>query len=229
VARPLCNAEQRGSRRPGNWPRQGWTQIQIAQHLGVHPKTVRRYLRSSAAAAGHRRQRSSRLDLFKPYLLQRWRAGCHNVTQLFREIELQGYPGKVTTVRNFIRQLRRGVSVEGSKPLSRPPSPRALARALFVHDTTDCNQAQQIGEFLRQAHPRCATTWNLAQRFVTLVRERQAEALDAWLERAEQSGDRHWQQLASGLRRDLAAVRAALQLPWSNGPTEGHVNRLKCL
>jgi transposase len=24
-------------------------------------------------------------------------------------------------------------------------------------------------------------------------------------------------------------VRAALSLPWSNGPTEGHVNRLKLL
>ena len=30
-----------------------------------------------------------------------------------------------------------------------------------------------------------------------------------------------------GLQRDLAAVSAALTLPWSNGPTEGHITRLK--
>ena len=32
-----------------------------------------------------------------------------------------------------------------------------------------------------------------------------------------------------GIRRDYAAVRAACSLPWSNGTTEGHVNRLKFL
>jgi transposase len=31
------------------------------------------------------------------------------------------------------------------------------------------------------------------------------------------------------LRADYAAVKSALQLSWSNGPTEGHVNRLKML
>lgn len=31
----------------------------------------------------------------------------------------------------------------------------------------------------------------------------------------------------SGLKKDLAAVTAGVTLPWSNGPTEGHINRLK--
>jgi transposase len=35
--------------------------------------------------------------------------------------------------------------------------------------------------------------------------------------------------LATGLERDKAAVLAALQYPWSNGQTEGQVNRLKLL
>ena len=34
---------------------------------------------------------------------------------------------------------------------------------------------------------------------------------------------------AVGLRQDEAAVRAALSPEWSNGPVEGHVNRLKLL
>jgi transposase len=34
---------------------------------------------------------------------------------------------------------------------------------------------------------------------------------------------------AGGLRRDLHAVSAALQWEWSNGQTEGQVNRLKTL
>jgi transposase len=35
--------------------------------------------------------------------------------------------------------------------------------------------------------------------------------------------------LASGIERDRAAVAAALEYEWSNGPTEGHINRLKTL
>jgi transposase len=34
---------------------------------------------------------------------------------------------------------------------------------------------------------------------------------------------------AVGLRQEYAAVAAALQYPWSNGPVEGHVNRLKTI
>ncbi|OHV38527.1 transposase [Parafrankia soli] len=34
---------------------------------------------------------------------------------------------------------------------------------------------------------------------------------------------------ANGLERDLAAVSAGLTQPWSSGPVEGHVNRIKML
>ncbi|MGB4872688.1 MAG: transposase, partial [Candidatus Promineifilaceae bacterium] len=34
---------------------------------------------------------------------------------------------------------------------------------------------------------------------------------------------------AIGLKRDEAAVYEAIRQPWSNGPTEGNVNRLKFL
>lgn len=60
-----------------------------------------------------------------------------------------------------------------------------------------------------------------------MVRERQPEQLDAWLVRTEQSGLAPLVSIANGIRKDYAAVKAGLTLKWSNGPTEGHVNRLK--
>ncbi len=36
-------------------------------------------------------------------------------------------------------------------------------------------------------------------------------------------------QFAKGIKQDLAAVTNALSLPWSNGQTEGQVNRLKLI
>jgi hypothetical protein len=53
------------------------------------------------------------------------------------------------------------------------------------------------------------------------------ERLDSWLTRTEESGLAPLVSFANGIRRDYAAVKAGLTLEWSNGPTEGHVNRLK--
>jgi transposase len=36
-------------------------------------------------------------------------------------------------------------------------------------------------------------------------------------------------RFAQGLQEDLTAITTGLTLPWSNGPVEGHVNRLKLL
>jgi len=71
--------------------------------------------------------------------------------------------------------------------------------------------------------------YDLGQRFTEMVRERQPEALLPWLEDAAKSGIGALKQFARGIKQDLAAVTNALSLPWSNGQTEGRVNRLKLI
>jgi transposase len=61
----------------------------------------------------------------------------------------------------------------------------------------------------------------LGQRFLQMVRERQADALDLWLIDAEAFGIKEMVRFAQGLRRDHSAVRAALRTEWSNAQTEG--------
>ena len=73
------------------------------------------------------------------------------------------------------------------------------------------------------------TALELGQDFAAMVRQRQADKLDGWLERAAQSGIAAFVSVAKGMRADEAAVRAGLTLEWSNGRTEGSVNRLKCV
>jgi type I site-specific restriction endonuclease len=57
---------------------------------------------------------------------------------------------------------------------------------------------------------------------------RLAEAGMTW-QRAARSALPPFRRFAKGLRSDLAAVKAAATLPWSQGPIEGHINRLKML
>jgi transposase len=69
----------------------------------------------------------------------------------------------------------------------------------------------------------------LARDFVDLVRTRQPDRLDGWLARATTSAGMTLRRFAHGLRDDYAAVKAGVTVPWSNGPVEGHINRLKLL
>jgi hypothetical protein len=64
----------------------------------------------------------------------------------------------------------------------------------------------------------------LAREFRAMVREKQAGKLDQWLIVAQATP---LAGFAGGLQRDLAAVRAGLSLPWSTGPVEGQISRLK--
>ena len=61
------------------------------------------------------------------------------------------------------------------------------------------------------------------------MRERRGTALEAWRTTATASGIAALARFAQGLQADLVAVTAGLTLPWSNGPVEGHINRLKLL
>ncbi|HEY6407814.1 MAG TPA: transposase, partial [Ktedonobacteraceae bacterium] len=69
----------------------------------------------------------------------------------------------------------------------------------------------------------------LSQEFVSMLKEGQVEGLDGWLKRAKACYVTELGSFVNGIRRDYAAVEAAVQFPWNNGIVEGHVNRLKFL
>lgn len=62
-----------------------------------------------------------------------------------------------------------------------------------------------------------------------MIREHTGHQLDAWLSEAEASKLPELKSFANGIQQDKAAVFADLTLPWSTGPLEGHVNRLKLI
>jgi transposase len=62
-----------------------------------------------------------------------------------------------------------------------------------------------------------------------MIRQRHAAELDAWLLACRASPIVELQNFADMLQRDDAAVHATLRLPWSTGPVEGHINRLKLI
>jgi len=62
-----------------------------------------------------------------------------------------------------------------------------------------------------------------------MIRNRNASALEPWLEEVARSGVSELRTFATGIKRDQAAIEAALTYEWSQGQVEGQINRLKLL
>lgn len=90
---------------------------------------------------------------------------------------------------------------------------------------------QQAGrvDALKQGSHEFDTMRSLAMRFNGILRGGRSEPLDAWIEDAIDTELIPIERFARVLRRDIDAVYNAIELPWSNGPTEGQINRLKTL
>src|SRR3954469_5080790 len=65
------------------------------------------------------------------------------------------------------------------------------------------------------------------QRSEPMMTHLHGERLNAWIGEAEKAALPGISRFATGLNADLAAVTAGLSLPFSSGPVEGNVNRIK--
>src|SRR6266567_6460334 len=73
-------------------------------------------------------------------------------------------------------------------------------------------------------------SYHLVEAFLQMVRQRTGEQqLEAWLKEVEASQLEAFASFATSIQQDKDAVLAGLTLPWSTGPLEGHVNRLKLI
>ena len=78
-------------------------------------------------------------------------------------------------------------------------SPRHLTWLLLRPPESLTQQEQATRTFLREVQE-INTTYELAQRFFTMIQKRQADLLDAWLQECEASGIPNLQAFAEGLR-----------------------------
>ena len=212
----------------------------ICRRLGVSPRTVYRYKDlTEPPPRPVCKRRSSVLDPHVPYLVRRWNEGCRNGKRLFREIREKGYENSEETCARFVAQLRRA-EANGKPPSSVPrarrgsvaglsPSSKNVA-ALFMRREEKLTEEQE--EYLGRlcgSDEALADARRLTQEFAKMVRNLEGGKLDGWLEEAEVCRAPAMRRFATGLRKDLDAVRAGLTEQWSNGPVEGFVHKLKLL
>src|SRR5581483_6951841 len=157
----------------------------------------------------------------------------------FRHIQARGYRGSQAVVRQCVREVKdehllplrtlRQLKQGAPALLSERLSSREIAWLFLAPvEKLEPEQRSQL-EPLCQAQSSLLETYELSQRFVRMVKEQKAEQLLPWLAQARVSPFAKIRSLASGIQRDLAAVREALSSVWSQGHVEGQVHRLKTI
>jgi transposase len=208
----------------------------IAGKLGIGKGTVLRYLRRPHCPDWKVGQpRRARLDGFVRYVDQRVQQGCRNATELFHELAAQGCDSSYDAVRRF---LNRRLGAAGCKrlranaatcPPPAPPSARKLSFDFIRRPEKRRPEQQRRLDRVRAADADLTATLDVAAEFAAMLRKQSGLALADWLAKAARTSSREIQAFAEGLRADEAAVTAGLKQPWSNGPVEGQVNRLKMI
>lgn len=208
---------------------------QIARELQLSYRTVSRYVSADLCPDwGRGRPRPSALDRHADFIRQRLRERCRSAADIGRELAARGYRGATTVLRGYVRRLRAEMGLPAARP-SRPlgarpppsPSPRRLSIAVVRRPADRSSDEQAWVDQLGREDPSLGTVIRMADEFAAMVRTRTAVELEDWLQRAASVAS--LRGFTYGIRRDEAAVRAGLTQPWSNGPVEGAVGRLKFL
>jgi transposase len=214
----------------------GHSASRIARALGLSRRSVFRYLRRQTCPAwGLGRSRRSSMDGYREWLDARLAEGFTNVAALHRQLSERGFQGSYGSVYAFVTK-RLGVAGKrrerrnaANPPVPAPPSARQLSFA-WARRAENRKPAEQARlDAIRVQSAELNAALDLADGFAELIRKRSTETLSAWLARAEAGSDPGLRRFAEGVRRDEAPVHAAMTETWSNGPVEGHVNRLKTI
>ena len=84
----------------------GVYQKDIAEKLGVHPKTVSRALKRGRAPGKARLAKESKLEPYKLAIDRLLAEGVWNAVVILREIQEQGYDGEISLVRKYVQPKR---------------------------------------------------------------------------------------------------------------------------
>ena len=194
---------------------------------------------------------------FDAFLSRRWAEACRSVRQLFEEIKQQGYAGSYSNLARFLAAWRDpdgSLDVVTEAPSASSPSKLSApdfnacskapaidpmngrrispltAAALCVKPRGQMTPRQIcIVDTLTADSMDFAVMRQFAMRFRGLFRGGSLKKLDEWIWDATSCGVYAIRRFAKTLRQDIDAVQNAVMGPWSNGQTEGQINRLKTL
>ena len=211
----------------------------ISKDLKMSYATVKSYFLQETLSPWTR-PKSTNFDLFRGHVLSRIKTDGYILKDIYDEITEMGFKGEISQARYNINMLKEqskistsGLSqIQSQKiPYIRPLSPRKLAvyigtNIAEIKDPLDRHYMQTILENIIELR----IVRKLVQIFKTML-SRGRGNIKRWIDfiirsKRKLSG---LKTFARGMLRDIKAVENGINMSWSNGAVEGHVNRIKSI
>ena len=201
--------------------------LECSRRLGLSLNTVKRYARAAEP------DRLARVPQYRPTLVDPYRDHLRKrrtedpavpVQQLLREIRELGYAWSSNLLVRYITQGR----VESDRPHL---SSRRVARLLLTQPDALSDAQQALLSQLTAACPEMTSLAGLIRSFAALLKPDPGndEKLHEWTRAARAADLPSVHAFTRGLDLDIAAVTAAVTLPFHNGRTEGVNTKTKMI
>jgi transposase len=218
----------------------------IMRETGLGRAYVRKWVYLSELPPRNRMApRSGMPDFYLAYLRRRWTEGCQSGRLLLAEVQTLGYVGCYSGLAKLLAPWREpesaardtlmATAVANSRHQVQPAvrvrhiSPQVAAALLGQPRTLLSVRQAKTLEVLQRQCPGFTRMRRLVLSFRAILRQGKVATLRRWMTRTLASNIHALQRFVRTLRQDLSAVEGAVSERWSNGPVEGHINRLKML
>jgi transposase len=147
----------------------------IAKQVGVHPRTVRRALARGGPPAPRPHRRGSRLDPYRAEIDRLLAEDVWNAVVIFREIQAQGYTGRLSILRDYIQpkralRVRRATVRFETAPGQQLQSDWAVQRTWLAGQETTVHFIVNTLGFSRRFHFWCTDREDAEHTYEGLIR-----------------------------------------------------------
>ncbi len=210
--------------------RQGLTRTEIAAQAGISCATVKRYQAPdfNPVHGLYNTTRNSRVKPFAEKIKQLLYEGC-TFRQIEEAIREEGYDGASSTIRMYTtreRKLMKEAKADNTGPVEKIER-KWLIRLLYKPIDEVKKLSQEQLDKVIERYPLIGAVHDIVKAFRETLFSKKPEELEKWMEDAEGLNIEKIDSFVNGLRRDMDAVRKAIELDYNNGLAEGSVNKLK--
>lgn len=210
----------------------GQSILSIAQKFKMSRQTVKKYI---AIHSLPKKSSYNQLDKHLIYIRERLlQDPSLQPGNLWYELQQQGYTGAYTTLSENLKKA--GVMMGKKSKFTQFPKLSDLlwtpskASILFFKDVDALSNKQKntLVGLCEKSHT-LTRALQLVRHFRFLMKTKAGNQLNEWITQAIHSGLKEIGGFAQSMNPDFQAIQNAFNLPWSNGPVEGNVNKIKTL
>jgi len=211
----------------------------IARDLGISRNTVHSYFPLESLPP-RISSKSTNIELFAQHIVARLNDKGYMMKDIIDEIYELGYNGSRTQAYHNINSIKEKFEIhtpdfsqiqKSRIPYIKPFSSRTLAKYIgscltVIKDPDERNYLQTLLDNISELQ----VVRKLVQIFKTMLKRGRGN-INRWIGFIKRSKYKMpgLINFANGLLRDIKAVKNGINMSWSNGAVEGHVNRIKSI